>query len=260
VTPATRTTIAEALHRLGVRHGDVVLTHVSLARLGFVAGGQVAVVQALLDAVGPAGTLVVPAQTADNSDPRRWSLTRKEPVPEEWWPTIREHLPAFDPAVTPSRGMGAVAEQVRCWPGAVRSAHPQTSFAAVGARAEELMAGHDVRCHLGRASPLGRLRDADAKVLLLGVGFDVCTAFHYAEYELPGRRMRDYECVVDDGDGRRWLTYQDVELDDSDFARLGADFEAAGPVSRGTIGAADCRLFPIRAAVDFARTWMTANR
>src|SRR3954467_14233779 len=86
--------LAPEFTRLGVRPGDVLLVHASLRALGWVVGDATAVVQALLDAVGPTGTVAVPTQTPDNRDPSRWS---HRPVPEPWWPTIREHLPAFDP-------------------------------------------------------------------------------------------------------------------------------------------------------------------
>ncbi|MDQ3787821.1 MAG: AAC(3) family N-acetyltransferase, partial [Actinomycetota bacterium] len=116
--PATRASLAADLTALGLSTGDTVLVHSSMKAIGWVPGGQVAVVQALLDALGADGTLVVPTQTGWNSDPKLWT---RPPVPEDWWPTIREHMPAFDPAITPSRGIGAVAESVRTWPGAVRS-------------------------------------------------------------------------------------------------------------------------------------------
>lgn len=145
------------------------MVHSSLASLGWVCGGEVAVVQALHDAVGSggaAGTLVVPTQTGDNTDPAGW---QHPPVPRDWWPTIREHLPAYDPAVTPSRGMGRIAEAIRNWPGAVRSNHPITSLAAVGPRATQICHPHPLSCQLGEDSPLGRLYDLEALVLLLGV-------------------------------------------------------------------------------------------
>src|SRR5204863_660268 len=119
---------------------------------------------------------VVPAQTArTNRDPSRWTHPA---IPASDWPAARLRVPPFDPRTSPSEGMGAVAECVRIWPGSVRSAHPQTSFAAVGRRAAELMEHHELESPLGERSPLTRLEKADASVLLLGVGYERCTAFH----------------------------------------------------------------------------------
>ncbi|MFC7484654.1 aminoglycoside N(3)-acetyltransferase [Luedemannella flava] len=190
---ADKESLGADLRRLGVRPGDTVLAHTSLSSLGWVCGGAVAVVQALLDVLGENGTLVVPAQTANNRDPSLWS---DPAVDEADWPAIRANLPAFDPAITPSHRMGVIAEQVRTWPGARRSDHPQTSFAAVGARAEELMADHRLTSPLGEHSPLARLEEADARILLLGVGMAVCTSFHLAEYRLPDPPRRMNYCAV----------------------------------------------------------------
>ena len=75
----------------------------------------------------------------------------------------------------------------------MRSAHPQTSFAALGPKARELMNDHAVDCHLGECSPLGRLYEEGAWILLLGVGYATCSAFHLAEYRYtpnpPTRRL-----------------------------------------------------------------------
>lgn len=137
--PRTRESLADDLGALGLEAGQTVLVHSSLRSLGWVCGGASAVVLAVLDVLGPGGTLVVPTHTSENSDPEQWS---RPPVPESWWPIIRDHMPGFDPGVTPSWHMGAIAEQVRTWPTAQRSAHPQTSFAAVGARADVVVEGH----------------------------------------------------------------------------------------------------------------------
>jgi aminoglycoside 3-N-acetyltransferase len=191
--PQTRASLGKDLSTLGLTAGDTVLVHSSLRSLGWVCGGAVAVVQALLDVLGPGGTLVVPTQTMDNSDPKHWS---RPPVPESWWPVIREHMPAFDPVVSPAAGLGVIAEQVRTWPGAVRSDHPHTSFAAVGAAAAELMAEHELTSQLGERSPLAALERAGAKVLLLGTGFASCTAFHLAEYRVPDPPMFEFGAAV----------------------------------------------------------------
>src|SRR3954462_14269762 len=59
--PVTARSLAADLRALGVPAGGLVLTHSSLSALGWVAGGPEAVVAALLAALGPDGTLVVPS-------------------------------------------------------------------------------------------------------------------------------------------------------------------------------------------------------
>jgi aminoglycoside 3-N-acetyltransferase len=254
----TRDSLADDLGQLGVRTGDTLLIHASMRAIGWLCGGATTAVHALLDAVGPPGTLVVPAQTPYNRDPSRWAHA---PVPREWWPEIRAHLPAFDPELDPATAMGAIAERIRTWPGAVRSTHPQTSFAAVGRLAGDLMHGHAVESQLGEQSPLARLEKVDGRILLLGVGFEKCTAFHLAEYRLSTPPLRMNSCVVNTPAGRQWLTYQTVALDDSDFGRLGADFEVAtGLVVTGKVGAATSRLLPLPDAVRFAAAWFPRHR
>lgn len=254
--PPTRASLASDLTALGLGEGDTVLVHSSLRAVGWVPGGRVAVTQALLDVLGPTGTLVVPTQTMENSDPKHW---QRPPVPESWWPVIREHMPAFDPAVWPSRGIGALAESVRTWPGAVRSNHPQASFAAVGAQAAELMATHELDSHLGEASPLASLERVDARVLLLGVGYNVCTAFHLAEYRIPSPK-EEFSCAIQTNEGRKWVTYTDTVVNSDDFAKLGAAYEPTATLNRGKVGAADTRLFPAAEAIAFAVGWLSKNR
>ena len=254
-----RSSLAADLRRLGVVPGAVVLVHSSMNALGYVPGGTVAVAQALLDAVGPDGTLVVPTQTGDNSDPAGWS---RPPVPEAWWPVIRAETPAFDPALTPGGRMGALTEQLRTWPGALRSDHPTTSFAAVGPRAAEVVAVHDLDSQCGERSPLATLERVGALVLLLGAGFGSCTSFHLAEYRVPGaaHRISLSGAVRTPDGGREWATWEDLDVDEDDFDRIGEAFLATGAVSSGPVGDATGHLFEVAAGVAFATRWMSENR
>ena len=81
------------LTQLGVTDGMTLLVHSSLSSIGWVAGGPVAVVNALLSALGPKGTLVMPTHSGGLTDPAGWS---NPPVDPTWWPTIRRTMPAFD--------------------------------------------------------------------------------------------------------------------------------------------------------------------
>lgn len=63
--PRTRQSIADDLRALGVQEGMTLIVHSSLSSLGWVSGGPVAVVQALMDVLTEAGTLVMPTQSGD---------------------------------------------------------------------------------------------------------------------------------------------------------------------------------------------------
>ena len=253
----TRTTLAADLRALGVRRGESLLVHSSLSALGWVCGGAVSVIQGLLDALGPNGSLTVPTHTGGNSDPARW---RRPPVPQEWWAEIRASMPAYDPAVTPTDGMGAIPETLRHWPGALRSAHPHTSFAAVGPRAAAIIAGHATDCSLGEHSPLARLEDDHARVLLLGAPYAACTCFHLAEYRIPSPTTEMGRAVRAPDGRRRWETVTEVDVSADGFDELGAAFERDGGVVRGRVGAADALLFPLADAVAYAREWLARHR
>jgi aminoglycoside 3-N-acetyltransferase len=256
-TPRTRTSLTADLRALGLAESGVLLVHSSLSSLGWVCGSAVAVVGALLDALAPEGTLVVPTHTTGNSDPAAWA---NPPIPQGWWATVREHMPAFDPLLTPSSGMGAVAELVRTWPGAMRSEHPQTSFAAVGPHAERITAGHALESEMGEDSPLGRLYDLDAQILLLGIGHASNSSFHLAEYRVPTPRRHRTAAAVNTSSGRAWIDYDDVDLDAGDFEALGAAFDATGRTRSGRVGAATAHVLRQRDAVDFAVGWLTRHR
>jgi len=255
-----RESLGRDLRSLGLVPGQIVLVHASLRRIGRVSGGADDVVAALREVLGRDATLVVPTCTAGNSDTSRLYRERTKGMSPHEIRRYRDAMPPFTKEL-PSVGMGRIAECVRTAPGAVRSQHPQTSFTALGSRAEMLMADHRLDCHLGEFSPLGRLYEAGAWVLLMGVGYEACTCFHLAEYRylpLPPRQV--YRCVIAEEGQRRWWSYEDVVLDDRDFAALGAAFDQAGHVTRGYVGNAECRLAPLAAAVDYAAEWLGHHR
>ncbi len=257
--PVTVDRLLSDLAALGLAAGDDVIVHSSMQSLGWVPGGAPAVVDALTGTVTDAGTLVMPTHTSHYADPSEWE---NPPLPDDWVPTVRETMPAYRPEVTPTRGMGSVAECFRSYPGAVRSDHPIYSFAAWGKRAGYVAEGHELGYGMGEGSPLARLYDVGGRVLLLGVGHGRNTSLHLAEYRagVTGECERGAPVLVDGQ--RRWKTFPDVRVDDGDFADLGRAFERERPeaVESGRVGNASATLVDQVALVDFAVDWLRENR
>jgi len=185
------------------------------------------------------------------------------PVPEPWWPIIRETMPAFDCDLTPIRGVGVIPETFRKQRGVERSYHPQMSFAAWGAGARRVTMGHELHFGLGEGSPLARIYEMGGWVLLLGVSHQNNTSLHLAEYRASAAGHRIVEQgapVLLDGE-RQWATLQDVDLDDSDFETIGDAFVLSGTgVRQGSVAGASALLLPQRPLVDFAVRWMEKHR
>lgn len=200
---------------LGLESGSRVVVHSSLSSLGYVEGGAETVVDALLDAVGPDGTVVVPAFTRYD-----------EP---------------YDPDESPST-TGAITEALRRREDAVRSPHPTKSIAAIGPDADSLVADHEPSNSLGPASPLHRLIERDGQILLLGVDHTANSAIHVAE-RLANVPYRDQVATTET---RIEGSVESVEVNrvhcSRGFEIVRPLAEHAGIVARGEIGAANARL------------------
>jgi aminoglycoside 3-N-acetyltransferase len=256
--PFTLDDLERDLRALGLAAGDTVLVHSSLSSIGYVVGGARTLVSAMLNVIGADGTLVVPTHSGDLSDPGKWV---NPPVPETWWPILRSHMPAYDPAVTPTRTMGTIPELVRHLPGALRSAHPAMSFCALGPNAEFITSGHGLAFGFDEFSPLARLYDLNARVLLLGVDHDRDTSIHLGEF----RYREDHEIVQEGAPvlvngQRQWVTFDTLEYNNDDFVQLGVAFRETGGERVGHVGVATARLFSQPQLVDFSVEWFRANR
>jgi aminoglycoside 3-N-acetyltransferase len=245
-----RQELAHGLRALGVTAGGITMVHTRMSALGWVVGGSETVVRALLDALGPDGTLMAYASWEDH-------------VYEEDRPEYLASPPVFDPAtgaVDPS--YGRLPERIRTWPGARRSAHPEAGVVAVGARAEWIVDPHGDDGY-GAASPFARLAQAGGQVLMLGAPLDTVTLLHHAESiaTAPGKRRRTYTVRFADGD----RTYTDIDtehgaypydLDEDEFLVIAREALAAGIGHRGEIGPAECHLFPAAELTAFAVAWI----
>jgi aminoglycoside 3-N-acetyltransferase len=178
-TGASSRELAGSFRELGMESGDTVLVHSSYKSLGSVIGGPGAVMDALQEALGPEGTLIVPTFNFGFCD--------GEP---------------FDARTTPSR-MGVLSELVRNDPNSKRVEHPIYSFAVLGARADEAASISDPSSY-GADSLFGHLCKWDGKIMIIGLSYnDSMTFFHHVE-ELQGvsyRYLKSFSGMVTDVTG-----------------------------------------------------------
>lgn len=251
--------ILDALAQAGVKPGQAIMVHTSLSSLGFVCGGAQVLIEALLESVGPEGTIMMPTQSWKNLDPAAGVHWQE---PEQWWQLIRDNWPAYDKAITPTNSMGAVAEMFRKWPGSLRSDHPARSVAANGKYAQYLTENHDLSNIFGEGSPIARLYELDGYVLLIGVGYDKNTSLHLADARAayPGKHDSvEYSAILENGQ-RVWKKYATLFVDGEDFPAIGEAFEKVYPVAKVPLGNGCIRFMKQRPLVDFAVRWIEENR
>jgi aminoglycoside 3-N-acetyltransferase len=261
----TRSKLAADLVRLGVRHGAVVMVHTRMSALGWVVGGSETVVRALLDALGPDGTLMAYAGWQEHVfGPADW--------PEEHRAAYVAEPPVFHPATAEAaRDYGRIPERIRTWPGAARSVHPEASVVAVGRRAGWLTADHPPDDAYGADTPFAKLVAAGGQVLMLGAPLETVTLLHHAEAlaHAPGKRRITSQVWVAGPQGDELQTFDDIDTSDGAYPFEALDlggvdgFEviarealAAGIGVRGRVGQADCHLFEAQGLTDFAVRWI----
>ncbi|WP_059010386.1 aminoglycoside 3-N-acetyltransferase [Streptomyces specialis] len=268
--PVTQDRLGRELRDLGLGTGDTVMFHTRMSALGWVAGGTQAVIGALLDVVGPRGTLMVTCGWND-------ALPYEFPTwPRAWQDAVRAHHPAYDPLLSEAdHANGRLPEALRRRPGAVRSRHPDASFAALGADAHALMADHPWDHPHGPGSPLAHLVEARGKVLMLGAPLDSFTLLHHAEAlaDAPGKRFVEFEQPITVDGKRVWRRFRDIDSSDGafdysgvvpadvewPFTAIARDMLAAGIGTSGTTGAATSHLFDAADATRFGVAWMESK-
>jgi aminoglycoside 3-N-acetyltransferase-4 len=226
--------VASQLRRLGVRRGGVLLVHTSFRAVRPIVRGPLGLIEALRDALGPEGTLVMPSWTALDDEP-------------------------FDALATPSAAdLGVVAQTFWRLPGVVRSAHFH-AFAAVGPQAHAITADPlPLPPHIP-ASPVGRVHDLDGQVLLLGVGHDANTTLHLAEL-IAGvpYRTPSYCTVLENGRIER-VEYGENNHCCARFAFADEWLEPRRLQSAGQVGQARARLARSRDIVSIAVEHLAAD-
>ncbi|MHB9025330.1 MAG: AAC(3) family N-acetyltransferase [Armatimonadota bacterium] len=212
----SRAEIVAGLRALGVQPGDRVLVHSSVSALGQVEGGPDTVIDALLEAVGPTGTIIVPTFACPPPFDRRTSPTPLGGVPECLWRR----------------------------PDALRSLHPTHSVAAIGPAAEELLRDHEkAPTAYAEDTPYYRLAMDGGKILLLGVDQDRNTTLHAAEAIAGAPYLSTIQgTYIDDNGQPVTITIPAMAGPHRNFIGLDRLFRERGIMTVGRIGKAVCRL------------------
>jgi aminoglycoside 3-N-acetyltransferase len=247
--------IVDDLKNIGIENGDGLFVHASLGSIGTVVGGARAVVEALIEAIGSQGVIAMPAFSSD-------AYEQILPGDREISSVERERLSngvlGFDIKTSPVAGMGSIAETFRTWPGTSRSTHPCVSICARGKDSDIYLQKHSLAWACGPDTPLGALLERpNMKILLIGVGWNRCSALHTAETLCNNRRTKVRRFKHQDSGLLQWIETPDV-ADDGDrlFPLVGADFEQTDQVRAGLIGAANTKICSFPKLVSFATSWL----
>jgi len=241
----TGAAIRRGLTDVGLSLGDIVLVHSSLSAFGHVAGGADTVIDALLETVGPEGTVVVPTFT--------------------WGPFHDAEKVVLDLLNTSVKAeVGIIPETFRRRPEAKRSTHICHSVAAIGPHTDRVM-GEGISS-FGAGSTFHRLYQLDAWCLFLGATFRACTELHAVEeyMQVPYRYYRDFSgstVILADGSeipsqSVEFLRYPDYH---NDFAKMKQILAGHGVLKVTCIGAAEVINVRIRDIFDITVAYMSED-
>lgn len=190
----TKPKLVQALRAAGVQEGDLLMVHSGLSPLGVVQGGAETVINALLEVLGPEGTLLMPTFT------RSFLCFGKGPARNR---NLVPFHPKRGPVLT-----GAIPDAFRKFSGVIRSPHPTHSIAGVGPLAEACLTGHGaLDAPTGPTSPWTKLHELNGKIVFLGADISSCTFLHHLEHMADVDYLEPATCVVDDDTtGRRIVT------------------------------------------------------
>ncbi len=225
----TKQFLMDEFRTLGMAAGDTIFVHSAYSTLsraeGGVQGGPQTVVDAILEAIGSDGTLIMPTFNYDFLKGTPWDIR-----------------------TTPSQ-MGVLTELVRNDPRARRMFHPVYSMAAIGRHADELAAHRSNDC-FGETSIFSKFREWDAKILIIGLPYSKSITFlHHCE-QMAGvdyRFLKEFKGVAIDAQGKPHDETITMFVRDVDKGVV-LDFEPIGAlldnqvVQKRPIGLGDVRL------------------
>lgn len=245
----TKNELVSKLRQLGIKEKMVLETHIALSSFGYVIGGAQAVVDALIEAVGFEGTLIMPMQDAYNCDPTIWDAPI---IDHHLHQTIRDNIPAFNRKESDGVEMGSVVDNFRRRDGVIVSNNPSLAYVARGRYAKLICDRQSLHFSLGEESPIARMYELNAYVLMIGVPYSKCTCLHLSEYRSNYRPIVLQGAAVEIKGKRVWKKYLDIDLNSQIFNQIGYKMEEVIDIKSIMIGHAEAKLFALDEAIDFA--------
>lgn len=253
--------ITADLRKMGIQTGDILFIHSSLKSLGYVDGGPKAVIQGLLDAVGPEGTLLLPTYYMPGG-----SILG----------TCQLEGYVFDPRIH-GTNMGALPDAFLQFPGVERSIHPTHSVSAIGKQAKFLTEAHHLAPSVfGKGSPWQRFHELNGTVLGIGISMGPVTFYHLLEdtlgdqfpvkvwmdetYQIPCKGWNGEDYLVPVRPYRAEITPQRIDHKSREDLRefMRGEFIRRGILQRGTVG--EAKAWSITASDFFTAIADLANR
>lgn len=208
--PFYRKDLEILLEKLEVKPGDIIMLHTSLKSFGYIVGGEETIIQTILEKIGLEGTLVMPSQSVDIISPEYWQYPE---VPAIWFEDIKETILPYEKEKTPVYFiLGRVATYFSRYPKVYRSDHPLYSFCAYGREADKITRNHKLDYGLGKDSPLQKMYDLNAKIVMLGTTFETNTALHLAEYSLGRSDLIESAPLLINNE-KKWVNFKNIDLD-----------------------------------------------
>lgn len=239
-TVLNQSDLMSQLEAIGLKAGDVVEVHASLKSIGLILGGSSTLLDALLDVLGYEGTLVMSAQSWGNSEP---AYFQHPPIALNQFRKLRETHPAFKGKFEDLKGMGSLAQAMQTRPNVYVSSHPQAAFMAIGKQAKWITQSHPLNDAFGMTSPLGKMLELKAKILLIGVDYDRCTGMHLGETLSAKRPILIQGSRIMENAQAKWVKFLSLAYDSDDFISVGQHMESEHLVSLGKLGLAQTKFF-----------------
>lgn len=245
--PITKDILVAALKKIGVGGDMIVEVHASLSSFHYVVGGARTVVDSLMEVCNHGGTILMPTQTADNSEPSDWV---NPAIEANTIKAVRKSIPPYHGEYSDIPGIGEVAENFRHRQDVIVSRHPHVSYAAWGRYAKLLCNRQSMHFPLAEESPCARLYELKGKVLLLGTDFDTVTCMHLAEYRNDCRPIGISGSCVNTEEGPIWKKYLDLNIDSSTFLKVRPLMQRKNMIREIMLGGSHIQFFSATDAID----------